>query len=539
MFFPGVLGGERVFDFMIGVHRRSSAVSYLLVAFISSWTTCIAAAELRIGLSADVTTMDPHFVAAQPNLTAQKHVFDSLVRIDERGRPITGFASWRTIDATTWEFKLRQGVRFHDGTELTTEDVAFSLERPLTIQGSPGGFATYVRPIIARQIVDRYTIHLKTALPHGAVPEDLAEVLIVSKRAAARATGADFDSGKAAVGTGPYKLVRFSRGSRIELIRHDAYWDGRPPWDKVTLHIMPSDPVRTASLLSGELDAIEHVPTADLARLRKNPAFRLEQTVSWRTILLHVDQYRDQPPGVTSKSGRQLAQNPFKDVRVRRALSRAINRQAIAERVMEGLALPAANVVSPSVFGHDPAVKPEPYDPQGARKLLNEAGYPDGFALTLATPNNRYINDEQVAQAVAQMLTRIGIATKVEALPLSVYLGRARNREFGVALLGWGSLAADLALRSLAGTPDPGKGYGAWNWSGYASPRLDELIAQSLSTVDPAKREALARSASALAAREVAFIPLHYQIVTWGMKNSIRYTARTDEFTFAHHFRPQ
>ncbi|MBI3935908.1 MAG: ABC transporter substrate-binding protein [Betaproteobacteria bacterium] len=511
-----------------------------LAACLICWfASAVGADELRIGLSADVTTFDPHFVAAQPNLTAQHHVFDSLVHVDERGRPIPVLASWRTLDSLTWEFRLRQGVKFHDGTELTTEDVVFSLERPLTITGSPGGYATYVRPIVAKEIVDRYTVRLKTAAPYGALLEDLAEVLIVSKKAAARATSEDFDSGRAAVGTGPYKLVRFSRGDQIELARHDGYWGGRTPWDKVTLLVLPSDPVRTAALLSGQIDAIEHVPTADIARLRRNPAFRLAQAVSWRTIFLHVDQYRNRPPGVSSRTGAPLARNPFKDIRVRRAMSKAINRAAIAERVMEGLALPAANVVSPSVFGHDPAVKPEPYDPEGARKLLAEAGWPGGFSVTLATPNNRYINDEQVAQAVAQMFSRIGIATKVEAMPLSAYFGKARNKEFGVALLGWGSLAADLALRSLAGTPDPGKGFGAWNWGGYADAKLDQLVAQALGTVDPAKREALARSAAALAAREIAFIPLHYQIVTWAMKKSLTYAARTDEFTFAHHFRPQ
>ena len=515
-----------------------SAVSFLALWLVVS-SAAPFAAELRIGLSADITTFDPHYVAAQPNLTAQKHVFDSLVQVDERGRPIPGLASWRTVDSITWEFKLRTDVKFHDGAELTSEDVAFSLERPLTIIGSPGGYATYVRPIVAKEIIDRHTIRLKTAAPYGALPQDLSDVLIVSKRAAGQATSADFDTGKAAIGTGPYRLVRFKRGDRIELARHDAYWGGRRPWDKVTLHIMPSDPVRTASLLSGELDAIEHVPTADLARLRKNPAFRLEQAVSWRTIFLHVDQYREQPPGVTSKTGKPLPRNPFKDARVRRAMSKAINRQAIAERVMEGLALPAANVVSPGIFGHDRAVKAEPYDPEGARKLLLEAGYPDGFAVTLATPNNRYINDEQVAQAVAQMFSRVGITTKVEAMPLSVYLGKARNREFGLALLGWGSLAADLALRSLAATPNEERGFGAWNWSGYANPKLDELITQSLGTIDPAQREALARNAGALAARELAFIPLHYQIVTWAMKKNMAYTPRTDEFTFAHHFRPQ
>ena len=524
-------------DFFLLARRLSAALTS--TAATLALTTLVNAADLRIGLSADVTTFDPHFVAAQPNLTAQHHAFDALVQVDERGRPVPGLATWSTPDPVTWEFTLRKGVKFHDGTELTTADVLFSLERPLTITGSPGGFAPYVKPIIAKVIVNRYTIRLKTAAPYGAVPQDLAEVMIVSKKAAAGASSADFDSGKAAVGTGPYKLVRFARGNRIDLVRHEQYWGGRPAWDKVTLRILPSDPVRTAALLAGDVDAIEHVPTADLARLRKDPSLKLEQTVSWRTIFLHVDQYRDHPPGVLSKAGTPLARNPLRDVHVRRALSKAVNRQAIAERVMEGLALPAANVVSPSVFGHNPAVKPEPYDPDGAKKLLAEAGYPDGFAVTIATPNNRYINDEQVAQAVAQMFARIGIATKVDAMPLSAYLGKARGREFGIALLGWGSLAADLALRSLAGTANPDKGYGAWNWGGYSNPTLDRLIERSLGTVEPGKREPLAREAAALAAAEVAFIPLHYQIVTWAMKKGISYAARTDEFTFAHHFKPR
>jgi peptide/nickel transport system substrate-binding protein len=521
-------------SFFTCAFRRLVAV--LILAAVTFHAT---ATELNIGLSADVTTFDPHFIAAQPNLTAQKHVFDTLVSIDERGRPIPGLASWRTPDALTWEFTLRKGVKFHDGSELTTEDVMFSLDRPYSITNSPGGYITYVRPIVAKEIVDRYTIRLRTAAPYGALPQDMSELLIVSKKVASGATTEDFDSAKAAIGTGPYRLLRFSRGNRIELARHDEHWRGKLPWSKVTLHILASDPVRTAALLSGQIDAIEHVPTADLARLRKNPDFRIEQTVSWRTIFLHLDQYRDQPPGISSKSGKPLAKNPLKDLRVRRALSKAINRQAIAERVMEGLALPASNVVSPTVFGHDAAIKPEAYDPAGAKKLLAEAGYADGFMLTLATPNNRYINDEQVAQTVAQMFTRVGVTTRIEALPLSAYFGRARKREFGVALLGWGSLAADLALRSLAGTPDPDKGYGTWNWGGYSNPKLDQIIAQALATVDMDKREALARQAAALAAQEITFLPLHYQVVTWAMKKSLAYKARTDEFTFAHHFRPR
>jgi len=308
-----------------------------------------------------------------------------------------------------------------------------------------------------------------------------------------------------------------------------------PALDKVTLHILPSDPVRTAALLSGQLDAVEHVPTADLARLRRNPAFRLEQwyrgaRFSCMSISIAISLRAFFP-----NRARRLHKTRFKDIRVRRAMSKAINRQAIAERVMEGLALPAANVVSPSVFGHDPEVKPEPYDPQGAKKLLAEAGYPDGFAVTLATPNNRYVNDEQVAQAVAQMFSRIGIATKVEAMPLSAYFGKARNREFGVALLGWVRLPPiSRCVRSPARpirTRATAPGTGRLCQSQARCPHSTSARHGGLG-----KRETLARSASALAAREVAFIPLHYQVVTWAMKKSIAYGARTDEFTFAHHF---
>src|SRR5688572_20697482 len=204
-----------------------------------------SAAELRIGLSADVTTLDPHFVAAQPNLTAARHVFESLTDVDEKTRLIPGLAeSWRPLDPTTWEFKLRRGVKFHDGSDFTAEDVVFSLDRPYAIKGSPGGFTSYVRAIAAKKIVDSHTIQIKTSVPYGALPQDINSILIVSKKAAVNAANEDFDSGRAMVGTGPYRFVRFARGERIELARYDAYWGARPAWDRVQLRMLPSDPVR-------------------------------------------------------------------------------------------------------------------------------------------------------------------------------------------------------------------------------------------------------------------------------------------------------
>src|SRR5262245_59536817 len=275
-------------------------------------TATVNAADLKIGLSADVTTLDPHFLAAQPNITIGRHVFESLTEVDEKTRLIPGLAeSWRALDPTTWEFKLRRGVKFHDGSELTAEDVVFSLDRPHTIQGSPGGFSSYVRAITAKKIVDSHTLRVTTASPYGALPQDINSILIVSKKAAANATGADFDSGRAMVGTGPYRFVKFARGESVDLARNDSYWGARPAWDRVQLKMLPSDPVRTAALLSGEIDAIEHIPSADLAKLRAKTALHLIQTVSWRTIFLHVDQYRAQPPSVATKSGQRPARNPF------------------------------------------------------------------------------------------------------------------------------------------------------------------------------------------------------------------------------------
>jgi peptide/nickel transport system substrate-binding protein len=516
--------------------------AYRLICGIAGtlvFASAAPAADLTIGISADVTSLDPHYLASQHNVQLGWNVFDALTRVDERARIVPGIAtSWRAVDPLTWEFKLRKGIKFHDGTELTADDVAYSLVRPLSIAGSPGGFAVYVRRIVSKEIVDPYTIRLKTATPYGAMAQDLNSIMIVSKKAALNATPADFDSGRAMIGSGPYKFVRWARGDRVELARFDGYWDKKPAWEKVTFRMMSNDPARTAALLSGEVDVIENIPTSDLARLRADANLRLAQTVSWRTIFFQFDQYRAQPPNVTGLDGKPLGKNPFMDIRVRQAISKAINRKALVERAMENVATPASNVVSPQIFGHHAESKPVAYDPEGAKKLLAEAGYPQGFALTVSAPNDRYVNDDQVAQAVAQMLTRVGIRCSVEAMPFNVYLTKARDQQFSFAMLGWGSYAADLALRALLMTPNADMGNGAWNWGHYSNKKLDSLVERALDTVDDKKREALASEAAALAAADYAIIPLYHQIVTWAMKKSINYDARTDERSLAQNFYP-
>jgi peptide/nickel transport system substrate-binding protein len=498
------------------------------------------AAELKIALAADVSSLDPHFVNIAPNISFSQHLFDALVHVDANGQLMPGLAvSWRAVDASTWEFKLRPGVKFHDGSPLTAEDVVFSLDRPATLVNSPGPFTSYTRQITAKQIVDPLTVRLKTAGPYGPLPLDMTSVFIVSKKAAQGAGLEDFNSGKALVGTGPFRFVAFRRGDRIEVARNDAYWGNKPAWDKVVFRIITSDTPRLAALLAGDVDAIENVPTPDIARLRGNPKFRLEQKVSWRSIFWHLDQSRDKSPFVFDKSGKPLDRNPLKDVRVRMAISKAINRKALVEHTMEGLAVPASNLVSPGIFGYAETIPVEAYDVAGAKKLLAEAGYPDGFALTLHGPNNRYVNDAKVVQTVAQFLARAGIQAKVETLPLSSYFGKARAGEFSMALLGWGSLAGDFALRSVVGTPDPDTGWGTWNWGRYSNPKVDEAVRSALSSVDEKKRAAFAKEGAVIAMKDYAVIPLHHQYATWAVRKGLKYNARTDEFTFAHQFVPE
>jgi peptide/nickel transport system substrate-binding protein len=490
-------------------------------------------AELRIGLGADVTSLDPHHINIGSNNSVLWHLYDALTHVNADARLIPGLAvSWRAIDASTWEFKLRPNVKFHDGSPFTADDVVASINRARAMEKSGGQFAGFTRAITGMQVVGPLTIRFKTAAPYALLPSDLNSIFIIGKKAEGASTE-NFNSGKVEGGTGPFKLAGFKRGDRIDLVRNDSYWGGPPAWDKVSLRILPGDGTRIAALLAGDVDMIENIPTTDAGKLKANPKFRLAQKISWRTIFFHLDQWRDQPPGVTAKDGKPLAKNPFKDVRVRQAISKAINRAAIADRVMEGMAVPASNVVAPPVFGYVAALKPDALDVDGAKKLLADAGYPDGFAMTVAAPNNRYVNDEQVAQAVAQMLSRIGIAAKVEAMPVSVYIGRARKGDFAFAMLGWGSFAGDLALRSLLATPNADKGYGAWNWGHYSLPELDRLLDQGFAATDEKKREAIAIEAGTLAMKNHGVIPIHHQIASWAMKSNLDYTARTDEFTLA------
>jgi peptide/nickel transport system substrate-binding protein len=523
--------------------RRLPAVRALaLVAVVAFGALALPArsANLTIGLGTDVTALDPHYHNLTPNNNVAAHIFGYLVQRNEKSQLEPGLATeWKAIDPLTWEFKLRKGVKFHDSADFTAADVVASIERVPTVPNSPSPFTAYTKQIKEMIVVDPLTIRFRTATPYPLMPSDMTQVAIVSK-AAAKASTDDFNTGKAAIGTGPYKLVRYAKSDRIELARNDAYWGGKTAWEKVTLRLLPQDAARVAALLSGDVQVIENVPTTDVAGLRKDKRLTVFRTVADRLIYLHMDSDRDVSPFVTDRAGKPMPKNPLKDPRVRKAISKAINRQAMVEKVMEGEAIPAGQLVPDFLFGATKNLKAEPYDPAGAKKLLAEAGYPDGFGLTIHSPNNRYVNDAKVAQAVAQMLARVGIDTKVVAMPSSTYFTQATELKFSFMLLGWstGTGEASSSLKALLMTYNRDRGFGTANRGRYSNGKVDALTEDALATVDDVKREALLQRAAELAINDTGIVPVHFQVNLWGTRDGITYVPRTDENTLAWKFQP-
>ncbi len=498
--------------------------------------------DVSIGLQAAITSMDPHFHNLSPNNAMSLHIFEPLIKRDENQKLIPGLAvSWKALDDLTWEFKLRKEVRFHDGSAFTADDVVFSLKRVPEVQNSPSSFATFTKPIIDVKVVDLHTIIFKTATPHVLLPSDLASVMIVSKQSGEKATTADYNSGKSAIGTGPYKFAEYVPNQRVVFKPNYGYWGGEQPWERVTFKMLTNPAARVAALLSGDVQMIETVPTADIPKLSKDRNYNLVDKVSNRVIYVHLNQSTEKaPPFVFDKAGKPLEKNPFRDVRVRRALSIAINRDAIVERVMERKAVAAAQLLPDFFYGTSKKLKPAKFDPDRAKKLLAEAGYANGFALTLHGPNNRYINDAGVVQAIAQMYSRIGIDAKVETLPSAVYFTRATKLEFGYMLLGWGTESGEQgsAMRSLLATYDQAKGMGVTNRGRYSNPAFDKVLSEALLTMDDKKREGMIQQAAEMVMEDVGLIPLHYEVSTWAAAQGLKYTARTDQYTLASGLKP-
>lgn len=517
--------------------RLVSGTAFALLVSVTS-PSVAQDATLSIGMAAPVTTMDPHEDSNSPNNAANRHIFDSLINRGGRAENKPQLAtSWEVIDDTHWRFKLRKGVTFHDGSTFDAEDVVASL---LRARDKPShAFAAYTRNISNVTIEDPYTVVVETSTPDPLLLNSLSRIHIISAQYA-DASVADFENGKAAIGTGPFKFVSYTPGDRIVLARNENYFEGPAPWSKVTLRMAPDDGGRLASLLSGDLDLIENLPAEGVSRVESNDKLQIIRGQSTRFVYFGMDVSKDKTPFATAKDGSPLEKNPFKDARVREALLLAINRPAIVDRIMQKNGTVADQFVAKGFFGHSDKVQPVGYDPRRAKELLAQAGYPDGFALTIHGPSGRYVNDSEVLQAVGQMLSRIGIATKVQVVPWSVYAGKYANGDYSMFLGSWGVNTGEVsnpAIALVAGL-DKEKGTGRYNGGGVNAPEINKLLDQATATLKDDEREPLLQQVSELTFNQHWLLPMHYENVVMGASKSIAFTPRSDKYTMAYDVRP-
>jgi len=495
---------------------------------------------LKIGLAGEVIAMDPHFYNATPQNTVALHVFSSLVDKSATGELRPGLAeSWLLEDDLHWTFKLRDGVRFHDGTRFDARDVVYSLNRLANVPGAPGGFSSLVATVTDIEAVDTLTVRMTTSSPYPNLPMALSNIMIVpaSNRAY---LPEDYNSGKAMNGTGPYRFVSYSPGEGVQLRRNETWFGGRADWETVDLRIITNPAIRTSSILSGDLDMIEVPSATDLERLSLHPGLAIASQKSDRVAYINPI-FEPAPDGeqIIDPSGNVI--QPLANLKVRQALSYAINREGLSKRIMLETSLPTGQMLPEGMYSWVPEIGVPAYDPQKARALLQEAGYGDGFSLVLTAANDRVPYNVEVAQAVAQMWSRIGVRTQVNGIPTSVYARQAAAQKISVYIGSWGNPSLEVGRMAIAllHSYQPEKSLGTYNWSRYSNPRFDAVLTEAISTMDVAAREEKLREATRIALLEdQALIPLYHFVNYWAMRKDISYEARSDGLTLAQNIHP-
>ncbi|MBL8701166.1 MAG: ABC transporter substrate-binding protein [Alphaproteobacteria bacterium] len=512
----------------------------IATAAISLLASAAPAQTLTMGVVAGPESIDPHFTATGTHSEALKHVFDSLTQLGDRLQIEPGLAeSWRVVDATTWEFKLRRGVKFHDGSDMTAEDVAASIRRMQQLSG-PNPTKIYVRRVQDMKIVDPHTIQIVTDGPAPTLPNDFIRVFVTSARATAGLTPENsneaFNSGKAAIGTGPYKFGSWTPREQFTVDRNDNYWGGKPAWAKVVRREIANPAARVAQLKTGQLDMIVRVPAADVPTLERDNTITVTKAETVYVFNLALDQ-REPTPQVTARDGSKLASNPYRDARVREAIDLAIDRRALAEIAMEGLGTPASQMVTKGIFGFNPALAVPTPNLNRARQLLAEAGFPNGFKMVLNFTNNRLPGDAGVGAALTQMLARIGLDVQAAGQPAAVIFPARQRGELSNIMAGWGTLTgeANYYYSANAHTNNATLRLGAFNWTGYSDAEIDKLVQDANVELDDKKREAVLQRIGALWNEKRVVIPLAAVGSAWAVRKD-RVTlrvGRSDEETYA------
>ncbi|WP_419902465.1 ABC transporter substrate-binding protein [Kiloniella sp.] len=500
----------------------------------------VANAEtLKWSFQGDVQSLDPHGLNETFTLGFLGNVYEGLTNYDNNMVIQPGLAvSWENTGPTTWIFKLREGVKFHDGGDFNADDVIFSWKRTLTPGSDMKGYGARIKDI---KKIDDFTIEVETPAPNPILPRELGSYYMMDKEWAEKHNAVEATSPKSADstatyaaqhanGTGPFILTERQPDVRSTFKRFDGYWkDIASNVTEVNFTPISQGATRVAALISGELDLVYPVPVQDWKRLESAEGVRPLTGPEARTIFLGMDQWRDELLYSNIKG-----KNPFKDQRVREAMAHAIDLNAIDKKIMRGAAIPAGLLVAPQINGFDADLNnPYAYDPEKSKKLLAEAGYPEGFELGMDCPNNRYVNDEKICQAVVGLLARVGIKVDLNAQPKSKYFAKVspqNGNDTSFYLLGWTPSSMDVhnVLFNLMSSFDTEKNTGQFNYGHYSNARIDEIAGNVERETDQVKRQNMVAEAFSILQKEVGYLPLHQQPLSWGVRDGVTLSQRAD-----------
>lgn len=515
--------------------ERKMAATALFVA-LSAAGVVASAQTVRIANQGDALSMDPHSLNESLQLSVTGNVYEPLVgrNKDLSLTPMLA-TSWKQTSPTVWRFELRKGVQFHDGTPFTADDVVFSLART-QVEGSD--MKSYTNDFKEVRKIDSHTVEIETKTPFPILPDVLSLVYIMSKKwcetnqatvPVDRRKGVENTASFKANGTGPFRVRERQPNVRTVFTRNGSYW-GKIEGNVTEVVFTPigNDATRVAALLSGEVDVMEPVPVQDIDRVNSSANTRAITGPELRTIFLGMDQKRDELLYSNVKG-----KNPFKDKRVRQAFYQAIDIKGIKKTVMRGASNPSAQLVGPGINGFQPEMKRLPYDVEAAKKLMAEAGYPNGFEVSMNCPNDRYVNDGRICQTVAANLSRINVKINLQAETKGTYFPKVLRRDTSFYMLGWTPATYDAhnAMNAIMRCVDD-KGAGQFNLGAYCNPKVDELTLKVQAETDKDKRNAYIKEAFDLHAADVGHIPLHQQALAWGVNKKVKLVQLADNFMY-------
>ena len=514
---------------------RHGCAALIATSFFASLSIGTAhAASVRVANQGDVLSLDPHSFNEAVQLSFLNNVFEALATRGKDLKLTPSLASaWKATGPNVWRFELRRNVVFHDGAPFSADDVVFSLERA---RGEGSDIKSQLASVKAIRKVSDFVVELETSAPNPILPELLTNVLIMNRKWAEanqatrpvdRRKGIENAASFRANGTGPFRVRERQPSTRTVLQRSPTWWNKfETNLDEVVFLPIENSATRVAALLSGEVDVIDPVPLQDIPRVNSSSKLQVVENPELRVIFLGFDHKRDVLPlsNVTDK-------NPFKDKRVRQAFYQAIDIQSIKTQIMRNASLPTGAMLARGIQGFSPDMETRlPFDQNASRKLLAEAGYPNGFEVGMNCPNDRYVNDSEICQAIAANLARVGVKIKLQAESKTTYFPKGLKREMGFFMLGWSPAGYDAHNLLFTVLATPSGSQGSWNFGAYSNPKLDELTAKIQSELDQVKRNAMIKEALQIHADDVGHIPLHQQTLSWGMKKTIDAYQRADGF---------